>query len=40
MNFSPELREIISETKNLHSLGYSVPDRVQNVALQEDKLIR
>ncbi|XP_058491324.1 dynein axonemal heavy chain 10 [Solea solea] len=40
LNFAPEIREIISETNNLGSLGYPVPDVAQNVALQKHKFIR
>uniref|UniRef100_A0A674DLM6 Dynein axonemal heavy chain 10 n=1 Tax=Salmo trutta TaxID=8032 RepID=A0A674DLM6_SALTR len=40
MNFAPELKEIISETKYLEQLGYSVPELARNVALQEDKFLR
>ncbi|XP_076006843.1 dynein axonemal heavy chain 10 [Genypterus blacodes] len=40
VNFAPEIREIIDETKKLELLGYSTPDLVQNVALQEHKFIR
>nr|XP_046243361.1 dynein axonemal heavy chain 10 [Scatophagus argus] len=40
VNFAPEIKEIISETSNLVSLGYSVPCLAENVALQEHKFIR
>ncbi|XP_043925694.1 dynein axonemal heavy chain 10 [Protopterus annectens] len=40
VNFAPELLEIISETKYLEQLGFSVPELARNVALQEDKLVR
>ncbi|XP_037633762.1 dynein heavy chain 10, axonemal [Sebastes umbrosus] len=40
VNFAPEIMEIISETNNLMSLGYTVPDLVQTVALQDRKIIR
>uniref|UniRef100_A0A673CHG9 Dynein axonemal heavy chain 10 n=1 Tax=Sphaeramia orbicularis TaxID=375764 RepID=A0A673CHG9_9TELE len=40
VNFAPEIKEIISETNNLSSLSYSVPDLAKNVALQESKFIR
>ncbi|XP_067084612.1 dynein axonemal heavy chain 10 [Osmerus mordax] len=40
VNFAPELKEIISETKYLEQLSYSVPDLARNVALQEDKFLR
>ncbi|KAM9858629.1 dynein axonemal heavy chain 10 [Aulostomus maculatus] len=40
VNFAPEMKEIISETNQLLSLGYSVPELAQSVALQEHKFIR
>ncbi|XP_069565682.1 dynein axonemal heavy chain 10 [Brachyistius frenatus] len=40
VNFSPEIKEINSETNHLVSLGYSVGSLAQNVALVEYKLIR
>uniref|UniRef100_A0A8C0KP17 Dynein axonemal heavy chain 10 n=1 Tax=Canis lupus dingo TaxID=286419 RepID=A0A8C0KP17_CANLU len=40
VNFSPALKEIISETKYLEQLGFSVPELARNVALQEDKFLR
>lgn len=40
VNFAPEIKEIISETKSLVLLDYSVPPVAQNVALQEHKLVR
>uniref|UniRef100_A0A665V7Z7 Dynein heavy chain tail domain-containing protein n=1 Tax=Echeneis naucrates TaxID=173247 RepID=A0A665V7Z7_ECHNA len=40
LNFSPEIREIISEARNLVPMGYSVPYLAQSVALQEHKFIR
>ncbi|KAF7665535.1 hypothetical protein LDENG_00140280 [Lucifuga dentata] len=40
VNFAPEIKEIIQETKNLASLGYSVPALAQNVALQEQNFLR
>lgn len=40
VNFAPEIKEIISETNNLVSMGYSVPEQARNVALQEHKFIR
>ncbi|XP_075882096.1 dynein axonemal heavy chain 10-like isoform X2 [Nelusetta ayraudi] len=40
VNFAPEIKEIISETKCLEPLGYSVPQLAQNAALQEHKFIR
>ncbi|KAK2837261.1 hypothetical protein Q5P01_014473 [Channa striata] len=39
VNFAPEVKEIIFETTNLLSLGYSVPSLAQNVALQDHKFI-
>ncbi|KAK2902109.1 hypothetical protein Q8A73_011855 [Channa argus] len=39
VNFAPEIKEIISETTNLMSLGYSVPSLAQNIALQDHKFI-
>uniref|UniRef100_A0A8C9TU55 Dynein axonemal heavy chain 10 n=1 Tax=Scleropages formosus TaxID=113540 RepID=A0A8C9TU55_SCLFO len=40
VNFAPELKQIISETKYLEQLGYTVPELARNVALQEDKILR
>ncbi|XP_044053526.1 dynein axonemal heavy chain 10 isoform X1 [Siniperca chuatsi] len=40
VNFAPEIKEIISETNHLVSLGYAVPYLAQNIALQEHKFIR
>lgn len=40
VNFAPEIKEIISESKYLGLLGYSVPAVALNVALQEYKFIR
>ncbi|XP_062273833.1 dynein axonemal heavy chain 10 [Scomber scombrus] len=40
VNFAPEIKEIVSETNNLVSMGYTVPELAQNVALQEHKFIR
>uniref|UniRef100_A0AAY5K1P1 AAA+ ATPase domain-containing protein n=1 Tax=Esox lucius TaxID=8010 RepID=A0AAY5K1P1_ESOLU len=40
INFAPELKEIVSETKYMEQLGYSVPELARNVALQEDKFLR
>ncbi|KAJ3134855.1 Dynein heavy chain 10, axonemal [Physocladia obscura] len=37
VNFRPELKEIIKETKYLDKLGYVVPECALNVALQEEK---
>ena len=36
-NFTPELSEVILETKYLEKLGYAVPDIARGVALQEEK---
>lgn len=40
VNFAPEIKEIISETKHLVTLGYCVPYLAQNVSLQEHNFIR
>ncbi|MGH0114673.1 UNVERIFIED_CONTAM: hypothetical protein FKN15_033990 [Acipenser sinensis] len=40
VNFASELQEIISETKYLEQLGFTVPELARNVALQEDKFLR
>uniref|UniRef100_A0A7N8Y270 Dynein axonemal heavy chain 10 n=1 Tax=Mastacembelus armatus TaxID=205130 RepID=A0A7N8Y270_9TELE len=40
VNFATEIREIILETNHLVTMGYSVPSLVQNVALQEHKIIK
>ncbi|MEE6504167.1 hypothetical protein FKM82_005082, partial [Ascaphus truei] len=40
VNFAPELREIITETKHMEQLGFSVGELARNVALQEDKFLR
>lgn len=40
VNFAPELKEIISDSKHLEQLGYHVPDLAQNVALQEERFFR
>ncbi|KAJ3349859.1 Dynein heavy chain 10, axonemal [Entophlyctis luteolus] len=37
VNFRPELKEIIKETKYLDKMGYAVPECALNVALQEEK---
>ncbi|KAL2092820.1 hypothetical protein ACEWY4_012618 [Coilia grayii] len=39
VNFAPELKEIISETKYMEQLGYSIPELARNVSLQEDKFL-
>ncbi|NWR47610.1 DYH10 protein, partial [Regulus satrapa] len=40
LNFSPEIREIITETKYMEQLGLPVPEMARYVALQEDKYLR
>ncbi|NXS37041.1 DYH10 protein, partial [Pomatostomus ruficeps] len=40
LNFSPEIREIIIETKYMEQLGLPVPEIARYVALQEDKYLR
>lgn len=40
VNFAPEIKVIISETKCLEPLGFSVTQLAQNVSLQEHKFIR
>ncbi|NXL90824.1 DYH10 protein, partial [Alectura lathami] len=40
VNFSPKLREIITETKYMEQLEFPVPEIARNVALQEDKYLR
>ncbi|GAB1598225.1 dynein axonemal heavy chain 10 isoform X2 [Argonauta hians] len=40
VDFDPLLLEIISETKYMEQLGFSVPELARNVALQEEKYIR
>ncbi|XP_074525804.1 dynein axonemal heavy chain 10 [Halichoeres trimaculatus] len=40
VNYLPKIKEIISETKNFVSLGFSVPYLAQTVALQENKFSR
>ncbi|XP_051514176.1 dynein axonemal heavy chain 10 [Myxocyprinus asiaticus] len=40
VNFAPELKEIISETKYLDQLGCRVTELARNVALQEEKFLR
>uniref|UniRef100_A0AAV2KWR9 AAA+ ATPase domain-containing protein n=1 Tax=Knipowitschia caucasica TaxID=637954 RepID=A0AAV2KWR9_KNICA len=39
VNFD-QIRQIMAETSNLVSMGYTVPDLARDVALQEDNLIR
>ena len=38
VNFRPELKEIIKETKYLDKMGYSVPEAALNIALQVKNL--
>ncbi|NXT69782.1 DYH10 protein, partial [Chaetops frenatus] len=40
LNFSPEIQEIITETKYMDQLGLPVPEMARYVALQEDKYLR
>ncbi|KAL3856163.1 hypothetical protein ACJMK2_010948 [Sinanodonta woodiana] len=40
VDFDPMLLEIISETKYMEQLGFSVPELARNVALQEEKYIK
>ncbi|KAG8456021.1 hypothetical protein GDO86_001999 [Hymenochirus boettgeri] len=40
VNFATELWEIITETKYMEQLGFSVGELPRNVALQEDKFLR
>uniref|UniRef100_A0AAY4CET6 Dynein heavy chain tail domain-containing protein n=1 Tax=Denticeps clupeoides TaxID=299321 RepID=A0AAY4CET6_9TELE len=40
VNFAAELKEIITETKYMDQLDYSIPELAQNIALQEDKFLR
>jgi dynein heavy chain len=37
VNFRPELKEIIKETKYLDRIGFKLPEIALNIALQEDK---
>ncbi|XP_064612357.1 LOW QUALITY PROTEIN: dynein axonemal heavy chain 10-like [Liolophura sinensis] len=39
VDFDPQLKEIISETRHFEQLGFSVPELARNVALQEEKFI-
>ncbi|NXN86982.1 DYH10 protein, partial [Bombycilla garrulus] len=39
LNFSPEIQEIITETKYMEQLGLPVPEMARYVALQEDKYL-
>lgn len=40
VDFDPEITEILTETKMMENLGFSVPEIARNVALQEDKYIQ
>ncbi|XP_024136867.1 dynein heavy chain 10, axonemal isoform X4 [Oryzias melastigma] len=40
VNFSPQLKEIMSEARYLVLLGYPVPELAQSVALQEEHFLR
>ncbi|XP_077995609.1 dynein axonemal heavy chain 10-like isoform X2 [Glandiceps talaboti] len=40
VDFAPELSEIVTETKYMEQLGFSIPELARNVALQEDKYIK
>ncbi|ELU10552.1 hypothetical protein CAPTEDRAFT_221643 [Capitella teleta] len=40
VDFDPTLREIVTETKYMETLGFSVPELSRNVALQEEKYIK
>ncbi|NXI79191.1 DYH10 protein, partial [Rhipidura dahli] len=40
LNFSPEIQEIIIETKYMEHLGLPVPEMARFVALQEDKYLK
>lgn len=40
VDFDREITEIITETKMMENLGFSVPEIARNVALQEDKYIQ
>ena len=40
VDFDREIREIMTETKMMENLGFSVPEIARNVALQEDKYIQ
>ena len=37
VNFRPELKDIIKESKYLDKIGFTIPEAALNVALQEDK---
>ncbi|XP_074640231.1 dynein axonemal heavy chain 10-like [Tubulanus polymorphus] len=40
VDFDPLLSEIVTETKHMEQLGFSVPELARNVALQEEKYIK
>ncbi|XP_072163343.1 dynein axonemal heavy chain 10-like [Diadema setosum] len=40
VDFASDLSEIITETKYMEQLGFSIPELARNVALQEDKYLR
>ncbi|KAJ8284497.1 hypothetical protein COCON_G00033470 [Conger conger] len=40
VNFAPELKEFIAETKYLELLGYPVPKLARSIALQENRFLR
>jgi dynein heavy chain len=40
VDFDSQLAEIITETKHMEQLGFSVPELARNVALQEEKYIK
>ncbi|XP_030648846.1 dynein heavy chain 10, axonemal [Chanos chanos] len=40
VDFAPELKEVVAETKYLEQLGYALPSLAFNFAVQEDKLLR
>ncbi|XP_060580911.1 dynein axonemal heavy chain 10-like isoform X1 [Ruditapes philippinarum] len=40
VDFDPMLAEIVSETKYMEQLGFSVPELARNVALQDEKYIK
>ena len=39
MNLPSELMEIVVETRYLEQLGFPIPERARNMALQEEKLL-
>ena len=40
VDYDAQLGEIITETKYMEQLGFSVPELARNVALQEEKYIK